>query len=514
MNARVSFLLLALAFPSACSVGPDYVRPDAPTAATYKEAGSWKIGEPGDTASREQWWAEFDDTTLDGLEHRIEVSNQDLAAAQARFRQARALVEQARAAYFPNATIGLSAGRSHRSANAGFSGSGTSAGGAAGSSSSTSLNSSDYVLPIDISWEADVWGRVRRSVESSRASAQASAADVAATLLSLRAECATDYFTLRSLDSQQQLLDDTVKAFEKSLQVTKNRYSAGVAARTEVAQAETQLENTRTQAIDVGVQRAQVEHAIAVLVGTTPSDFSLAPAPLRDVPPPVPPGLPSELLEQRPDVAAGERRVAAANAQIGVAQAAYYPDVTLSASGGLQSAHLSDWFTWPSRFWSVGPSISETVFDGGLRHSQTRQARAAYDAEVAAYRKSVLTGFQEVEDSLAALRILENEAEVQQRAVASAEESVRLTINQYKAGIVSYLNVVVVQATALSSERDAVVTRNRRMAATVQLIKALGGGWTARELPSDANVSRTDAPHVDTLEASGAGASEAPAVAR
>ena len=340
-------------------------------------------------------------------------------------------------------------------------------------------------------WELDLWGRVRRNVESQQANAQASAADYENIQLSAQAELAQDYFLLRAADSQKQLLDASAEAFDKSLQLTRNRYAGGVASRADVAQAETQLRTTQAQAIDVTVQRAQLEHAIAILIGKAPSQFSLPPVGLTALPPPVPTGVPSTLLERRPDIAAAERRVAAANAQIGVTIAAYYPTVTLGASVGFESNELSKWLEFPSRFWSVGPSISETVFDGGLRQAQTAQARAIYDQNVAFYRQTVLTGFREVEDNIAALRILEQEAQVQAEAVKAAQESVVLTTNQYKAGIVSYLNVVIAQAAALNNERTAVDIQNRRLTASVLLIKALGGGWDASLLPDPNALLRT-----------------------
>jgi NodT family efflux transporter outer membrane factor (OMF) lipoprotein len=327
-------------------------------------------------------------------------------------------------------------------------------------------------------------------VESNRASAQASAGDLAAARLSFEAVLAQDYFQLRTLDAQKQYLEETAADFEKFLRLTQDRYASGVASQADVAQAETQLKTTQAQAIDVGVQRAQIEHAIAILIGEAPSDFSLPAAPLTGVPPAIPVGVPSELLERRPDIAAAERRVAAANAQIGIAVAAFYPTVTLNASSGLESSNLVKWFTAASRFWSVGPGISQTVFDGGLRRAQTDAARAAYDATVATYRQTVLSAFQGVEDNLAALRILEQENVVQDQAVTAAQKSVKLTTNQYQAGTVSYLNVITVQTIALTNEVTSIQIRGRRMVAAVLLVQALGGGWTAADLPSPAAVTK------------------------
>ena len=456
-RSAAGILALALA---ACAVGPDYQRPEAAVSAAYKEAAGWKVAEPRDEASRGNWWEIFGDPKLSALIESIDMSNQNVLLAEARFRQAQALAAQSRAALFPTLDANASITRSRSPT------------GVVGERS-VALNSS---------WEIDLWGRLRRALESSAASAQASAADLAAARLSAQAELASNYFQLRVLDAQKQLLGDTVTAFDKSLELTRNRYAAGVAAKVDVAQAETQLKSTLAQSIDTGVQRAQLEHAIAILVGKPPSEFSIAPVPLAVTMPRVPLGLPSELLERRPDVAAAERRAAAANAQIGVAKAAYFPSLTLSASGGFRSANAADLFTAPSRFWSIGPALAQSIFDAGLRRAQTEEAIAAYDATVAEYRQAVLAGFQEVEDNLAALRILEEEAKVQDEAVRAARESVVLTTNQYKAGIVSYINVVTVQTTQLSNERTAVGILGRRLVAAATLVKALGGGWDAAAL--------------------------------
>lgn len=458
------FLISAgiLVLSASCAAGPEYVRPAADVPAAYKEMEGWKTARPKDSSLKGAWWKLFNDPQLNALEEQVTVSNQNLAAAEAQFRQARALVQAARASYFPTVTAGASYARSRKSSNAGKGLSGT---------------ASDYQLPVDVNWDLDVWGRVKRAVEASEASAQASAADLEAARLSIQAELAQDYFQLRALDAQKQLLDTTVNAYRKSLELVKNRYAAGVASRAEVLQAETQLKTTEAQAIDSDAQRAKVEHAVALLVGKPASLFSLPPAPLNAVPPAVPAGLPSELLERRPDVAAAERQVAAANARIGVAEAAFYPSITLSASGGFEASSLSKWLSWPSRFWSIGSSVSESVFEGGARRALTEQARAAYDGTVASYRQTVLTGFQEVEDNLAALRILEKEAAVQGEAVSASRESVKLATNQYKAGTLNYLDLIVVQTIELNNERTAVDILGRRMTACVLLIKALGGGW-------------------------------------
>ena len=450
---------------TACTVGPDYVRPTAPVPPVYKELEGWKVAQPKDESIRGAWWEIFQDPHLNALEEQVNVSNQNLAVAEAQFRQARALVQAARGSYFPVLTIGSSYTRSSRSTTL-----------SPGQTTRRSTTS-DYLLPVDVSWELDLWGRVRRTVEASQASAQASMADIEVTRLLVQAELAQDYFQLRALDAQKQLLEETVTAYQKFLELTTKRYSSGVASKLEILQAETQLRTTQAQAIDIGVQRAQLEHAIAVLIGKSPSVFSISAAPLKMVPPDIPIGIPSELLERRPDIASAERLMAAANARIGVAVAAFYPTVTLSGSSGFESINLSRWLTWPSGLWAVGGAIAETVFEGGLRRAQTEQARAVYDATVASYRQTVLTGFQEVEDNLAALRILEEEVRAQDEAVKAAQESVTLAINQYKAGTVSQLNVIVSQTVALNNKRTAVDILSRRMIASVLLVKALGGGW-------------------------------------
>jgi NodT family efflux transporter outer membrane factor (OMF) lipoprotein len=489
----LALISATLALSTACTVGPDYVKPTMPSPDAYKELDGWKIAHPRDDQIRGPWWEIFGDPQLDTLEARVSVSNQNLFAAEAQYREARALVREARAAYFPTVTLGLGYTRSLQSSTFVTGSSTGSSNGQPSSPTSIAGSSgaqSTFELGLDFSWELDVWGRIRRMVESNRASAQASAGDLAAARLSFEAALAQDYFQLRTLDAQKQYLEETAADFEKFLRLTQDRYASGVASQADVAQAETQLKTTQAQAIDVGVQRAQIEHAIAILIGEAPSDFSLPAAPLTGAPPAIPVGVPSELLERRPDIAAAERRVAAANAQIGIAVAAFYPTVTLNASSGLESSNLVKWFTAASRFWSVGPGISQTVFDGGLRRAQTDAARAAYDATVATYRQTVLSAFQGVEDNLAALRILAQENVVQDQAVTAAQKSVRLTTNQYQAGTVSYLNVITVQTIALTNEVTSIQIRGRRMVAAVLLVQALGGGWTAADLPSPAAVTK------------------------
>ena len=471
-------LAAALMLMVGCAVGPDYVKPVPVAPDAYKEMVGWKVAQPKDDVLRGAWWEIYGDPQLNALEEQVNISNQNVAAAEAQFRQARALIQQARAAYFPTVTIGAGVTRSRQSATF-----------LANPQRSAGTAFTDYTLPLDVTWQADVWGRIRRSVESNQASAQASAADLENARLSVQAELVQDYFQLRTLDAQRQILNDTVVALAKSLELTNNRYASGVASKGDVLQAETLLKTTQAQGIDIGVQRAQLEHAIAVLIGKPAALVSIPAAPITAVPPPLPIGVPSELLERRPDIAAAERRIAAANAQIGVAEAAYYPTVTLTASVGVESSDLSQWLTWPSRFWSVGPAVSQVVYDGGLRRAQTVQAQAAYDVSIATYRQTVLTAFQGVEDNLAALRILEEEAKVQDEAVKAAQQTLAVIMNQYKAGIVNFLNVVIAQTAALNSQVTAIQILGRRMTANALLVQALGGGWKVADLPSTAEVT-------------------------
>lgn len=469
-GANVFTRVAALALLGGCMVGPNYVRPPAAVPPAFKEAGDWKPAEPRDAVSRGKWWEIFDDASLNALIEQVDVSNQNVRAAEARLRQAEAVVEQARAGLWPTLGVTASATRS-RSPNV------------AGSPTTTTAPVNIFNLPLTASWAPDLWGSVRRNIEGNVASAQASAANVANARLLAQSQLAINYFQLRVLDTRRHLLDTSVAAYQKSLELTRNRYNAGVAGRVDVVQAETQLKSTQAQSIDLGVQRAQLEHAIAVLMGKAPAELSIVPERLAIAIPGIPAGLPSQLLERRPDVAAAERQMAAANAQVGVATAAYFPALTLSASTGFRANSPPNWFTIPSRFWSVGPALAETLFDGGLRRAVSLQARAAYDANVATYRQTVLGAFKEVEDNLAALRILESEARAQDEAVQAARQSTELTLNQYKAGTVNYLNVVTVQATQLTNEGNAVGVLGLRLVAAVALVQALGGGWNSTDLP-------------------------------
>jgi NodT family efflux transporter outer membrane factor (OMF) lipoprotein len=478
-------LLLALGLLAGCAaVGPNYKKPTTAAPGAFKEAPpeGWKRAQPSDAVLRGKWWELFGDPALNGLEEQVSVSNQNLAQAEAQFRGARAAVALARAGLFPTVTAGAQATRAYNSSSGrSSSASGTTTGG----------SSTVYQVPVDFTWELDLWGRVRRGIEANIATAQASAADVENTRLSLQAELAGDYFQLHGLDEQRQLLDSTVKEYETALKITSNRHDQGVASGADVAEAQTQLETARAQAIDLGVSRTQLEHAIAILTGKAPADLTIPSGAIRFAPPAVPVGLPSELLERRPDIAAAERRVAAANAQIGVAQAAYYPTLSLNASGGFANSVLGQLFSLPSRFWSVGPQLLGTLFDGGRRRATVEQAEANYDATVAAYRESVLDAFQGVEDNLSALRVLAAEATQQVAATNAAERSLQLTRNRYSAGIATYLEVITAQNAAYQNERTTVDLRIRQMTASVNLIKALGGGWTTGDLPASGGLAVT-----------------------
>ncbi|TFZ01759.1 efflux transporter outer membrane subunit [Ramlibacter humi] len=461
--------LLAAAGLSACAVGPDYVRPAAPSPAQYKEQDGWRPIAPQLAASDMAWWAIYGDPVLDGLERQVEVSNQSLKAAESNYRQALALVQESRAGYSP--TLSLSAADQRSRAASGSPGNRASVG-------------------LDASWAPDLWGRVRRAVESSTAAAQASAADLAGARLSLQATLATDYFGLRVDDELARLYDEAVAGYQKTLEITRNQNAAGTANEADVITAETQLEGAQAQRVGVGVQRAQLEHAIAVLVGKTPDQLSIAARPLVRSVPAQPPGLPSTLLERRPDIAAAERGAAAASAQIGVAVAAYYPDVTLSASAGVAGAALGGLVKASNAVWALGPQLAMTLLDGGLRRAQVTAARASYDAAVANYRQTVLAAFAQVEDQLAALRILEGQAEIQQRALASARRAVEVTVNQYQAGTVAYTAVVTAQATVLADEQNLLTNLGSRLDASASLAAALGGGWQDGLLPTEAAVQQ------------------------
>jgi len=461
-----------LVFSNACMVGPKYQRPSAPAPPAYKEElpAGWKEAQPSDGSLRGQWWKIYSDSRLDALEDQVSISNQNVLAAEAQFREAKAAARIARAGLFPTAAVAPSATRS----------------GAGAASSARSL----YTIPLDLAYQVDVWGSIRRGAAASSAVAQASAAQLENARLLYQAELASDYFEIQGLDASRQLLDATVKSYEQNVQLTQDRFDGGVASLGDVALAQTQLETARAQSVDLGVQRAQFEHAIAVLTGKPPSDLSIPTAPSQAPPPVSLAGIPSALLERRPDVAADERQVASANEQIGIAKAALYPSLNFSAAAGLQTTIIGDLLTWPSRFWSLGPQIAETLFDAGKRHAQVKLTQAAYDAAVASYRQTVLTAFQQVEDSLAQLRILSQEGEITGRAVKAAQQSLDISTAQYRGGIASYLQVITAQTSLLQNQRAAVDILTRRMAASVSLIQALGGGWDASQLPSSQDVRR------------------------
>jgi NodT family efflux transporter outer membrane factor (OMF) lipoprotein len=474
-------LVLLLVALEGCTVGPKYVKPTVPTTpnykegapASFKESAQWQPANPGDQTGRGKWWEIFGDPELNKLEEQIAGSNQTLKVAEARFREARAAIRFNRASKFP--AISTSPSASYVK-NSDFS--------TSFPSKIQQASKGDFVLPFDLSYELDLWGRVRRSAAAAREEAQATAADYETAKLSLEAELALDYFELRSADGQKQLLDDTVEAYTDNLHLTMNRFKGGVAPKPDVAQAQTQLDTTRVQDTDVTVQRAQFEHAIAILIGKPPAEFTLAAAPLNYQPPSIPIGLPSELLQRRPDIAAAERRVAEANQQIGIARAAYFPTVTLGGTAGFAGTQGSNWFTWPSGFWAVGPALAQTLFDAGRRRATSESSRANYDAAVAAYRQTSLTAFQEIEDNVAALRILENESQQQDQAVTSSKDALQLFTNRYKGGVDTYLQVITAQTLELANERNAIDIQRRRLDASVLLIKALGGGWNVSNLPT------------------------------
>ena len=491
-------LIAACALPAACAVGPDYKRPAFETTAVFKEETGWKASEPSDVLTRGAWWKIFNDEELDQLEERMNVSNENIKAALAAYDQAKALVDQARAGYFP--TVDASASRTRSSSGSGgfttlTTGAGSTGTGGTGTAGTPTTGVSTAVptgprtstldsVGLSANWTLDIWGQIRRTVESNKASAQSSAAALAGARLSAQGTLAIDYFELRAQDQLQKLLDDTVVAEQRSLKITESRYHYGVAARADVVSAEAQLLSSQAQQINARIQRALLEHAIAVLVGTQPADFFIAVTAIRGDVPTVPAGVPSALLERRPDVAEAERKMAAANAQIGVAKAAYFPSLTLSGSDQYSSSTWSRLISLPNRTWSLGPSLAETLFDAGARSAQVRQARATYDANVATYRQTVLAGFQQVEDQIATLRILEQQAGVEDAAVKAAREAEVLTLNQYKAGTVPYSSVITAQTTRLSAEETALTVLSSRLQASVALIEALGGGWSATQLPS------------------------------
>jgi NodT family efflux transporter outer membrane factor (OMF) lipoprotein len=483
MTRRLAATLALCVFASGCMVGPDYKRPEAPPSAGFKELAGWKPGQPRDDIDKGAWWSVYNDPELDRLERMVEVSNQTVKQFEAQYRNAVALVGEARAGLFP--TVALNGGVTRSGGGGGGSSGPATGGGGRG-------DSTLYTVDASVSWTLDVWGRVRRQVESNVAGAQVSAADLANAKLSAQATLATDYFDLRAEDALTRLLRQTVDAYGRALQIAQNQYHAGTQSNIDVVTAQAQLQSAQAQLVGVGVQRQQFEHAIAVLTGHAPSELTIAPAPLTSAVPVVPPGLPSALLERRPDVAAAERNMQQENALIGVQVAAYYPDVSLSALGGFDASMISRLFNVASRVWSLGAAGAETLFSGGARPAAVTAARATYDQSVAAYRQTVLTAFQQVEDALSNLRILEQQAAAEAIAVASADRAVQATLNAYRAGTVAYTSVITEQTLLLSDQQAALSVRQSRLVASVALIEALGGGWSAAALPAPAAVKRAN----------------------
>ena len=473
MNSLLRVLCIgtAGALAAACAVGPDYHRPPVDTTAAYKESGDWKPSEPNDVLTRGPWWKIFHDDALDALEAQIDISNQNVKAAEAAFEQSRALVAQARAGFWP--TIAATFGAQRQG------GSEVVTNGVGIPTGTASHTSNTFTAGVSANWDIDIWGRIRRTAESNVASAQASSAALAAARLSAQAELATDYFELRAQDQLEKLLDDTVDAETLSLHITESRYKFGVAARADVVTALTQLLSSQAQQVNAKIQRAILEHAVAVLIGKQPAAFSLAPSAMRSDVPTVPAGVPSTLLERRPDVAEAERKMAAANAQIGVAKAGYFPDLTLSGQDEYSNHTLSHLFQMSNRIWAAGPSLAETLFDGGLVRAQVRGARAAYEGTVDTYRQTVLASFQQVEDEIVTLRVLEQEGAIEDQTVKAAREAEALTLNQYKAGTVPYSSVITAQTVRLTAEETALQVLSSRLQASIALVEALGGGWDA-----------------------------------
>lgn len=482
---QIAAAVAGLALAAGCNLAPKYTPPPMQTPANFKEAAGWKVAQPKDDVIRDQWWEMFNDTALSDLEKQVLSSNQNLAAALASYEEARAVVKEARSQYFPTVSAAPSVTKSHGSSK-------IAGGGVSGSSGSQTL----YSLPLDASWEPDLWGAIRNTVKANTYNAQASAANFENLRLTEQADLAADYYALRGQDALKAVFDATVAADQKSLDLTRTLFQTGIDSDEDVSEAETQLDTVRAQASNVGIQRAQYEHAIALLVGQSASTFSLpvqlAPtnAPVR--PPDVPLAIPSQILERRPDIASAERSVAAANAQIGVARAAFFPTVTLSASAGFESTSLGNLLSGPSFFWSLGATAAQTVFDGGLRKATVEQFRAAYDNTVANYRQTVLTAFQQVEDNLAALRILSQEWGEQDAAVQSAQRTLALATQRYQLGLDSYLNVIVAQTALLSNQQTAVNLQVQQMTSSVELILALGGGWDSSQPPPEQHVAKAN----------------------
>jgi NodT family efflux transporter outer membrane factor (OMF) lipoprotein len=481
--------LLACVAASGCMVGPDYKRPDPPASPVFKELAGWKPSTPRDALDKGAWWSVYHDPELDRLERMVDVSNQTVKEFEAEYRNAVALVGEARAGLFPTATLPSGVTRSGQgSSEGGGGGSGFGSGGGGGGRGSGTI----WSIEGSVSWDLDVWGKVRRQIESNVAGAQVSAADLANAKLSAQATLATDYFDLRAEDSLTQLLRETVDAYQRALDITRNQYRAGTSSSADYVTALAQMQSTQAQLVGVGVQRQTFEHAIAMLTGHAPSELTLPPAPLASAVPVVPAGLPSELLERRPDIAAAERQMQQENALIGVQIAAYYPDISLSALGGFDSTMLSRLFNVASSVWSLGATGTETLFSGGARPAAVAAARATYDQSVASYRQTVLTAFQQVEDALSSLRILEQQAAAEAIAVASTRKAVDVTLNEYRAGTVAYTSVITEQTLLLGDQQTALAVQQSRLVQSVALIEALGGGWSAASLPKPKAVKKAN----------------------
>ncbi len=531
-NLSIAALALLLLLITGCNPAPKYAKPPATTPQAFKEAvpqdykegQGWRLAAPGDDKIRGKWWEIYNDPQLNALEEQVAVSNQSLKVSEANFRGARALVTNVRSGLFPAVSAGPSYTNSRISQTArntvfvgggtttttsggttnsgGNTGGNTSGGTTTGGTTSTGTTSNivststsainTFSLPADISYEVDLWHRIRNTIAANTYQAQASAADISTSQLSLQAELAQDYFQVRALDAQRQILSETLENYRRTLELTMARFRGGIASDEDVSQAQTQVDTAIAQQTDVGVSRAQYEHAIAVLIGKPAASFGLPVGEFVPRPPAVPVALPSQLLERRPDIAAAERQVAAANAQIGVAKAAYYPNLSLSASGGFETSHFLEWFNWPSRFWSLGPTLSQTLFDAGARRAQVAQAQASYEGTVANYRQTVLTAFQGVEDQLAALRILSNEIEEQHTAVGSANHYLDLSLTRYRGGVDSYLNVIAAQNTVLINRQTELQIELRQMIASVSLVMDLGGGWDPSQLPTARQIAHSD----------------------
>jgi len=478
-------IALVCCFLSGCTVGPKYHPPVAQAPAAYKESpakfsdnGPWRVAEPEDEKVRRNWWEIFNEPEMNSLEDQLNINNQNIKRFFENFMEARALVREARAQYFPTLSTGPSYSRQRSSANLRNS-----------TTANVGQTSQLYSLPLDLSWEPDLWGKIRNEVHAAQYSVQVGAADLENERLTEQAALAQYYFEIRGQDALIQLYGETVAADKKALAYTQSQYETGIGDKIAVIEAQNTLQNAESAATNLGILRAQYEHAIAMLVGKAASDFTVADRPMTTAPPPIPIGVPSQLLQRRPDVAAAERTMAAANAQIGVADAAYYPTVTLSAAGGFDSSLVKHLFDWPSRFWSIGGSASETIYDGGLRRATVNQYIAAYNADLANYKQTVLTAFQQVEDSLADVRILSQQIEQQSQVVASAQQALQLELVRYRTGIDPYIDVVTMQTSLLAAQQTLRSLQISQMTGAVQLIEALGGGWDASQLPTPAQIA-------------------------